>query len=90
MTLDQYESREFAEEEIVFSSFTYLIDVVRIIGATMEANLEYGVPLDSILDRANIRWMNWFLYLPPSKQDMVGANGRTNEIIFQAHMLINT
>jgi hypothetical protein len=41
-TWQAYESREFEEVEIVFSSMTYLWDVERVVGAIMRMFLETG------------------------------------------------
>jgi hypothetical protein len=88
--LYDYDNREFAEEEIVFSSFTYLIDLGRILGAILEVGTEVGLPFDPGVIKADSNLVNWALYLPKSKKSVIKESGSADEILFQAHMLFNT
>jgi hypothetical protein len=88
--LHDYDNREFAEEDIVFSSFTYLIDLGRILGTVLEVGTEAGVPFDPGVIKADSNLVNWALYLPKSKKSVIRESGSPDEILFQAHMLFNT
>ena len=88
-SLEEYDTREFEDEEIIFSSFTYLIDAARIIGATLPTSSEVGAPFDSVAVHADARLVNWSAHLPECKKEMVNKSRSMDEMIFQAHMLIN-
>lgn len=88
-SLDEYDTREFAEEEVIFSSFTYLIDVARISGAVLPTSTEAGAPFDKAATNADARLVNWSVHLPKCKKEMIDKSRGMDEVIFQAHMLIN-
>ena len=46
-------------------------------------------PWESILAAADAKFVNWFLYLPRCKMNLV-ENGEVDEIMFMAVLLINT
>ena len=90
VSLDQYHAREFASEEIIFSSFAYLIDLGHITESTMSLDVEMDNPTEPDLIAADTRLVNWALHLPASKRLQVEDRGEVDEILFQAHMLYNT
>lgn len=88
-TLQDYDDAAFTEYDEVFSSFTYLIDAVRILGRVLASNEGDSTELQSI-ELTDTSLMNWSLHLPDSKRaDLVGHNGNYDEILFQAHLIIN-
>jgi hypothetical protein len=89
-TLEEYSSREFAGEELIFSSFTYLIDLGKIIGPVLALGTEPREPFEPGVINADASLMNWGLYLPKQKHLVVEDPGKVDEILFQAHMLCNT
>ena len=89
-SLEDYDTREFAEEDIVFSSFTYLIDAARIIGAVLPTVDETEAPSDTAVSNADARLVNWCVHLPECKKEMISRSRGMDEMIFQAYMLINT
>ena len=88
--MHDYDNREFADEDIVFSSFTYLIDLGRMIGTVLEVGTEAGMPFDPAVIKADSGLVNWALHLPKSKKCVIRESGSADEILFQAHMLFNT
>lgn len=46
-------------------------------------------PDDENLGRIETLLTNWRLHLPPSKRDPLDKNGRIDEMMFQAHMMVN-
>jgi hypothetical protein len=71
----------------IFSSFTYLIDAIRILGkvfecARLDSTFEYHA-----VDVVDQYLCNWRLHLPPSKLDIVDTHGVVDEVLFQAHMV---
>lgn len=87
--MKEYENRDFSDEEIVFSSFTYLIDTGCIISSLMSISHECS-PDDSSLTAGDSRVLNWFLYLPKCKQDVIREDRTADETMFRAHLIINT
>jgi hypothetical protein len=89
-TLTDYDNRDFDEDEIIFSSFAYLIDVGRILSSTIAITQLVKDPTDQKLDAADAKIVNWFLYLPKCKQEVIKENRNIDEIMFMAHLSINT
>ncbi|KAF4635705.1 hypothetical protein G7Y89_g2390 [Cudoniella acicularis] len=58
-TLGDYDNREFAEDGIAFSSFTYLIDAVRITSKKLELKLDQLDPGNSSIKFADAKLVNW-------------------------------
>ncbi|KIM93884.1 hypothetical protein OIDMADRAFT_172967 [Oidiodendron maius Zn] len=87
--LEEYETREFADEEITFSSFAYLIDGARIAGAVLAASSDTGEAYDPVATPADAKLVSWIVHLPECKKQMINENRSMDEVIFQAHMLIN-
>ncbi|EPE35717.1 Zn2/Cys6 DNA-binding protein [Glarea lozoyensis ATCC 20868] len=87
-TLREYDNREFAAEEIVYSSFTYLIDTCRIV-STQQAlmHLDHG-PSEKALEAADAKFVNWISYLPRCKSEVVTREG-VDEVMFLACLVLN-
>ena len=85
----EYNERDFAEDEVSFSSFTYLIDVVRIMGSVMTVVGNGGNFSESRVDDADGAMVNWELHLPEDKKDVLRGDGETDEPMFHAHMIFN-
>ncbi|KAF1973634.1 hypothetical protein BU23DRAFT_553942 [Bimuria novae-zelandiae CBS 107.79] len=86
-TLQEYDDAAFAPEELVFSSFTYLIDAIRILGkvyevARLDSQFEYHA-----VDVVDSYLVNWRLHLPANKLEIVNNDGYIDEVLFQAHMV---
>ncbi len=88
--MEEYNSREFAGEELHFSSFTYLIDLGHTLGAVLALDIELSELFERDVISADASLMNWSLYLPKRKQLVDEDLGTVDEILFQAHMLCNT
>ncbi|KAH9213043.1 hypothetical protein DL95DRAFT_463377 [Leptodontidium sp. 2 PMI_412] len=89
-TFAQYDSREFLEQEITFSSLTYLLDSIRILSDTMSIIHSPHEPGDKALTSTDAKFVNWFLYLPNSKREIVRPDGSVDETMFFAHLIVNT
>jgi hypothetical protein len=86
-TIQDYDDSAFSPSEIVFSSFTYLIDAVRTLGKVFEVSR-----LDSTFEYHAVEVVdsyqtNWRLHLPQQKQELVSNDGTVDELLFQAHMV---
>ncbi|KAK9244204.1 hypothetical protein V1506DRAFT_461529 [Lipomyces tetrasporus] len=89
-TLEEYYTREFAGEELIFSSFAYLIDLGHILGSLLALGTEPGEPFEPAVISADASLMNWALYLPKQKHLVVEDPGKVDEVLFQAHSLHST
>ncbi|KAH7129554.1 C6 zinc finger domain-containing protein [Dactylonectria estremocensis] len=89
-TLRDYDNRGFEDVEVSFSSYTYLIDAIRILGTVLGAGDIVSGSALSLVKNAEANIMSWYLHLPQSKRDPVRADGTVDEVLFRAHMVINT
>ncbi|TVY43791.1 hypothetical protein LSUB1_G003475 [Lachnellula subtilissima] len=87
-SLADYDNREFDDEDVVYSSWTYLIDVSRITSSILSINHEERGPGDPTIATADARILNWSLYLPQSKQDLISKDQKIDETMFLAHTII--
>ncbi|KAH7123100.1 hypothetical protein EDB81DRAFT_699938 [Dactylonectria macrodidyma] len=90
-TLHDFDSREFASDDVSFSSFAYLIGSVRCVVLAMatapeiaakEASTQVIQAADSIVD-------GWLLLLPKGRKQVLAKSGEIDELMFQAHMVIH-
>ncbi|OBT83311.1 hypothetical protein VE02_07963 [Pseudogymnoascus sp. 03VT05] len=89
-TLEEYNSREFAGEELKFSSCAYLVDLGHIAGSILALGTETQGTFEPAVISADAKLMNWFMYLPKEKQNVVEDPGKVDEVMFHAIMLYNT
>ncbi|KAF5680172.1 C6 transcription factor [Fusarium circinatum] len=90
-TLHDFDSREFDSEDVVFSSFAYLIGAVRcaaqvICMSPKRATREHS---EAIIQSADSAFDAWLLLLPRDKKPVLKADGTIDELMFQAHLLIH-
>ncbi|OAP65227.1 hypothetical protein AYL99_01199 [Fonsecaea erecta] len=91
-TLAEFDAREFASDDLVFSSFAYLIGAVRGIASAISrflTSVANTSDSSSILEAVDAAIDGWLLLLPESKRIAVFASGETDEHMFQAHMAIH-
>ncbi|KAI1435412.1 hypothetical protein GGR50DRAFT_687008 [Xylaria sp. CBS 124048] len=90
-TLDDFDLREFASENQVFSSFAYLIGATRSIALALSAmspdssnwlSPKTIAEIDAIID-------SWFLLLPVCKKEVFKEGSVVDELMFQAHMAVH-
>jgi hypothetical protein len=87
-TMIEYDTRDFEDEETIFSSFTYLIDLARISGALLGLDNVKSKDLENAVTNADAMLMNWKLHLPVEKQGVVGKDEEIDELLFQAQNLL--
>lgn len=88
MYLEDLEDQEFSGDDREFSSFAYRILCGRNLGKFMRTPPIFG-PEDENLARIEILLTNWRLHLPLAKRDALQRNGKLDEMMFQAHMMLN-
>ncbi|PNP45462.1 hypothetical protein TGAMA5MH_02685 [Trichoderma gamsii] len=87
-TLHEYDDRGLNDGS--FSSYAYLIDATRILGTTLAAGDTANESPYSLVKNAEANLMSWHLYLPQRKRDPVRRDGTIDEVLFKAHMVMNT
>ncbi|GKU11633.1 unnamed protein product [Fusarium langsethiae] len=89
-TLQDFESREFAENDIPFSSFAYLIGAVRAAALAISVTPQKVKRQDSerVIQAADSVIDAWLLLLPKERKVM-SNDGSIDELMFQAHLLIH-
>ncbi|KAJ4005571.1 hypothetical protein NW752_002404 [Fusarium irregulare] len=89
-TLDDFESREFADEDIQFSSFAYLISAVRAAALAISVTPKKATRQDSerMIQSADSVIDAWVMLLPKDKKIMRDG-GSIDELMFQAQLLIH-
>ncbi|KAH7174311.1 uncharacterized protein B0J16DRAFT_375188 [Fusarium flagelliforme] len=89
-TVEDFESREFADEDIQFSSFAYLIGAVRAAALAISVTPKRATRQDSerMIQSADSVIDAWLLLLPKSKKVM-RDDGSIDELMFQAQLLVH-
>ena len=79
----------FFDEEVTFSSYAYRITAVRELGNLLKLNQSFCPDSSEIVHAVDASLTNWMLHLPQSKNTPIEEDGRVDEMIFQAHTIIN-
>ncbi|RSM09083.1 hypothetical protein CDV31_007850 [Fusarium ambrosium] len=82
-----FKRRVLFEEDIIFSSFSYRIEAISILGRVLVLNRLRDYHRDHLqaVENALVSWSN---HLPTKKLDIVDSYGNIDEIMFQAHAII--
>ena len=88
MYLEDFEDRELSGDDREFSSFSYRIQCGRNLGQMMRCPPMYS-PDDENIDRIETLLSNWRLHLPETKKHALQRDGKLDEMMFQAHMMMN-
>lgn len=86
-TWHDYENREFAEVEIIYSSLVYLYDMAKVVANVMNMFIESGTFGEHIVDSCDAKLAIWSSLLPACKKDPLHKNGQVDEVMFMAHMI---
>jgi Fungal specific transcription factor domain/Fungal Zn(2)-Cys(6) binuclear cluster domain len=86
-TVAQFDNRLFADDEVKFSSFCYRIEAARILARVLALTGAQETQQDHVqaVDNALAGWAH---HLPPEKAEIINTYGEVDEILFQAHMII--
>lgn len=87
-TITQFDARVFADEERDFSSFTYRIEAIRILGRVVAIQDMVEGQQDHV-EAIDARIASWFHHLPESKAELMRPDGSVDEMMFQATMIVN-
>ncbi|PLB44448.1 hypothetical protein P170DRAFT_440730 [Aspergillus steynii IBT 23096] len=87
-TIAQFDDRVFADEERDFSSFTYRLEAVRILGRVVAIQDMVEGQQDHV-EAIDARITSWFHHLPETKAELLRPDGTVDEMMFQATMIVN-
>lgn len=89
-TLEDMQDRAFDNEEFRWSSSAYRVEAARILYSALEVGRAPPISFnDSRLEGVEAAIANFQLSLPVDKQTIVPRNGRIDEVLFSAQMVIH-
>lgn len=83
----EFENREFADVEVVYSSIVYLYDIAMVVAYIMRSFLEIGRFTEEIIEGADAKLAIWKALLPAWKKDPLRSDGSIDEVMFMAHVI---
>lgn len=86
-SLEDFDDESFDGRDFQYSSFTYRIAAIRNLGRVL-ASSALMLPDEPTIDRIDAHLVNWRLHLPDTKKDFINGEGQLDEMMFQAHMII--
>jgi len=88
-TLEQFQNRFFEVDDLSsFSSYCYRIEAVRLLGRVLTISTCPNKAKDEA-EAANCALIGWFHHLPSTKMEILDSHGGIDEMLFQAHMIVN-
>jgi Fungal Zn(2)-Cys(6) binuclear cluster domain/Fungal specific transcription factor domain len=88
-TAQEMQVREFLAEESVFSSFAYKVEATRLLGKVLGLGSDICCIRDSTVEAMDGELSNFLLSLPPEKREIIEIDDAVDEVLFNAHMIIN-
>jgi hypothetical protein len=90
-TLQDFDSREFASEDVSFSSFAYLIGAVNCAALAISTapKITAKDASEQVLQAADAMIDAWLLLLPKGSKEVMAKSGEIDELMFQAHLVIH-
>jgi Fungal specific transcription factor domain len=95
-TLDEYDNREFVvdrDDDVTtgFSSFAQLIGLCRCFDLSLAEGLRTDEDaLGRIVREVDATVAAWYMHLPKTKKELVQEDGKADELLFMANMLMQT
>ncbi|CAN9314416.1 unnamed protein product [Alternaria alternata] len=80
-TWAEYQVREFAEIEVVYSSTVYLYDIAMVIAFVMNTFFDTAVVNEALVENCDTKLAIWSSLLPACKKDPLRLNGQVDEVI---------
>ncbi|CAG8888093.1 unnamed protein product [Penicillium egyptiacum] len=90
-TLQDFDCREFTSDDIIFSSFAYLIGAVRCIALAISTvpKIAGNEGSTNVIQAADSILNGWLLLLPENRKQVMDKAGEIDELMFQAQLLIH-
>lgn len=79
----------FASKDTLHSSFAYRIEAIRLLGTVLGVDRSMYVSNGQDVEMVEASLGSWLLCLPASKHEILGIDGKLDEMLFQAHMIFN-
>jgi hypothetical protein len=86
--LQDFSHRDFADQSLLYSSFAYRLDAIRVLGMVLSIGKDSYL-CTQVVDVSDAALVSWGLNLPKIKRDIITLDGYFDEMLFQAHMIIN-
>lgn len=86
-SLQELDDDCFMNEDYTFSSFAYRITAMRNTGRVMKLG-DIRFADEATIDRADAYLVNWKMHLPETKKTFITNDRKVDEMLFQAHMIV--
>lgn len=88
----EYQNREYALLEQMYSSFAYYIEASSIYASSLQASTQYkSIPhAETVCSDWEATIVSWFLMLPPHLRELPVKSTVSDQLMFQAHMMMHT
>jgi hypothetical protein len=83
------QNRIFAEDNYSWSSFAYEVEAVRIMHNVLQSRAQDQRFSDADIDALDASLSGFQFLLPPSKRDFAERDGKIDEVLFAAHMIVH-
>lgn len=83
------QNRVFAEDNHPWSSFAYEVEAVRIMHTVLQSRAQDQRFSDADIDALDASLSGFQFSLPPSKRDLAERDGKIDEVLFAAHMIVH-
>ncbi|MCJ1311211.1 hypothetical protein MMC25_004882 [Agyrium rufum] len=87
--VDEMQDSIFADVVVTFSSYAYRISAVYELGRLLKLNENFVPNNNDIAIAGDAALSSWLLNLPDTKREPTLPNGDMDEMLFQAHMVVN-
>jgi hypothetical protein len=83
------QNRAFAEDNHYWSSFAYEVEAVRIMHNVLQSRAPDQRFNDADVEALDASLSSFQFLLPPSKRDLAERDGKIDEVLFAAHMIVH-
>ena len=87
--INEMDETAFQDDDVTFSSYAYRITAIREMGNLLVLNQSFCPTSSEIVLAVDAALQNWLLHLPKSKETPLDENGQIDEMMFQAHAIVN-
>ncbi|PVI03287.1 nicotinate-nucleotide diphosphorylase [Periconia macrospinosa] len=84
-TWNEYDMREFADVEVIYSSLVYLLDITKTVSFSLGLFIKFGRLHDEYVNLIDAKVAAWQSLLPSCKRDPLRQDGTVDEVMFMAH-----
>lgn len=87
--MEELQKREILFDERPLSSFSYRIRAVRILGLVLSLNSERRIDMETDVETINAYIAGLYFDIPQPRREFYGVDGKVDEMIFQALMVLH-